>query len=121
VHAPLPAEQQHSDGESLTDGGNARTIRPMNRETLQSILRAADGITEKAGVFRVPGEHRVTFYLGSDGHSMVVNEVQEIKLGESFVTLATAEVGNVYTEPGAVYAVAIKPPKPNAPKKAGFA
>jgi hypothetical protein len=93
----------------------------MTRETLQTILRATEGLTEKAGVFRVPSEHRVTFYLGTDGRGMVVNEVEEIRLADSFVSLTAPEPGQVYSDYTAVYAVSIKPPKPNAPKRAGFA
>ncbi len=93
----------------------------MTRETLQAILRAAQGLSEKAGVFQVPSEHRVTFYLGNDGRSIVINEVQEIKLNDTFVSISAPEPGQVHAEYAAVYAVSIKPPKPNAPQKAGFA
>ncbi len=93
----------------------------MTRETLQSILRGAEGLTEKAGAFRVPSEHRVTFYLGNDGRGIVVNEIEEIKLSDEFVVLTAPEPGQVFTAYASVYAVSIKPPKPNAPKKAGFA
>ena len=93
----------------------------MTRETLQSILRGAEGLTEKAGVFRVPSEHRVTFYLGNDGRGIVVNEVEEIKLDDEFLKLTAPEPGQVFTPYAGVYAISVKPPKPNAPKKAGFA
>ncbi|MFT3921886.1 MAG: hypothetical protein QM778_05070 [Myxococcales bacterium] len=93
----------------------------MTRETLQSILRAAEGLTDKAGAFRVPSEHRVTFYLGNEGRGIVVNEVEEIKLADDYLQLTAPEPGQVFTPYAAVYAVSIKPPKPNAPKKAGFA
>jgi hypothetical protein len=93
----------------------------MTRETLQAILRSAKGIAEKNGVFRVPTDHRVAVYLGTEGNGMVVNQVEEIKLEDAFVTLSTAEIGQVYAEYGTVYAVSVKPPKPNAPSKAGFA
>jgi len=88
---------------------------------LQSILRAAEGLTEKAGAFRVPSEHRVTFYLGNEGGGIVVNEVEEIKLSDEYLQLTAPEPGQVFTPYTSVYAVSIKPPKPNAPKKAGFA
>jgi hypothetical protein len=52
---------------------------------------------------------------------MVVNEVEEIKLSDDFLVLTAPEPGQVFTPYTAVYAVSIKPPKPNAPKKAGFA
>jgi hypothetical protein len=121
MDAAGPKPQTSRDGESLTSRGKARTIRPMTRETLQSILRAADGINEKSGVFRVASEHRVTFYLGTEGRGIVVNEVEEIRLADGFVTLSSQEVGSVYADYAGVYALAIKPPKPNAPHKAGFA
>lgn len=93
----------------------------MTRETLQTILLGAEGLSEKARVFRVPSEHRITFYLGTDGRGMVVNEVQEIKLSDTFVSLTAPEPGQVYSEYASIYAVSIKPPKANAPQKAGFA
>lgn len=93
----------------------------MTRETLQTILLGAEGLTEKSGVFRVPAEHRITFYLGTDGRGMVVNEVQEIKLSDNFITLTAPDPGQVHAEYATVYAVSIKPPKANAQQKAGFA
>jgi hypothetical protein len=93
----------------------------MTLETLQAILRSADGVTEKNGVFRIAADHRVTFYLGNEGHNMTVNEVEEIKLDKGFAALLGREAGFVYAEYAAVYALSIKPPKPNSPKKAGFA
>ena len=51
----------------------------------------------------------------------MVNDVEEIKLSDEFVVLSAPEPGQVFTTYAAVYAVSIKPPKPNAPKKAGFA
>lgn len=92
----------------------------MQRDVLQSILKGQSGLAEKSGVFRVPTEHRVTFYLGTDGRGLVVNEVDAIRLLETHVALATRESGEVYCEYEMVHALSIKAPKENAPKRAGF-
>jgi hypothetical protein len=93
----------------------------MNRDVLQAILRASDGIAEKSGTYRVQTEHRVTFYLGSEGRGMTVNEIEEVRLADAFVTLVTRETGNVFADYGAIFALAIKPMKSNTPPRAGFA
>jgi hypothetical protein len=93
----------------------------MTRDVLQAILRSADGIAEKNGGHRVQPEHRVTFYLGTEGRGMTVSEIEEIKLSDAFVMLVTRETGSVYADYGAVFAISIKAPKSNAPPRAGFA
>jgi hypothetical protein len=93
----------------------------MNRDVLQAILRAEGISSDKGGVYRVQAEQRVTFYLGNEGRGMTVNEVEEIRLGDLFLTLVTRETGNVHTGYEAVFAVSAKPLKNNAPPRAGFA
>ena len=93
----------------------------MTRDTLQIVLRAAVGLQEKAGTFRAPAELRVTFYLGSDGRGMVVSQIEEIRLEEGYILLKTKEIGQIFADYPALYAVSLQPPKENAPKKAGFA
>jgi hypothetical protein len=93
----------------------------MQRDVLQAILRASDGTSEKSGTYRVQPEHRVTFYLGTEGRGMTVNEVEEVRLADAFVALVTRETGSVYADYEAVFAVAIKPMKNNTPPRAGFA
>ena len=93
----------------------------MTRDVLQAILRSAEATAEKAGSYRVLPEHRVTFYLGTEGRGMTVNEVEEIRLADSFLTLVTSETGSVHADYPAVFAVSIKPLKSNTPPRAGFA
>lgn len=94
----------------------------MKRDVLQAILRSSEGTSEKGGTYRVQAEHRVTFYLGAEGRGgMTVNEVEEIRLFDSFLALVTRETGSVFAEFDAIFAVAIKPMKNNAPPRAGFA
>lgn len=93
----------------------------MQRDVLQAILRASDGTSEKSGIYRVQPECRVTFYLGDEGRGMTVNEVEEIRLADTFLTLVTRETGSVYADYVSVFALAIKPMKNNAPPRAGFA
>lgn len=119
VHTGGQRKKEH--GERLTHATNARTIRPMTRDVLQTILRASDGIAEKAGAYRVQAEHRVTFYLGSEGRGMTVNEIDEIRLADGYLTLLTRENGTVHTDYPAVFAFSVKPLKNNAPPRAGFA
>lgn len=52
---------------------------------------------------------------------MTVNEVEEIRLADTFLTLVTRETGSVYADYVSVFALAIKPMKNNAPPRAGFA
>ena len=93
----------------------------MTRDVLQAILRASEGTSEKGANYRVQPEARVTFYLGSEGRGMTVNEVEEVRLAEAFVTLLTRETGNLFVDYGAIFAVAVKPTKTNTPPRAGFA
>lgn len=93
----------------------------MNRDVLQAILRAESVSSEKGGIYRTQPEQRVTFYLGTEGRGMIVNEVEEIRLSDQFLTLVTRETGNVYTDYSAVFALSVKPLKANTPPRAGFA
>lgn len=93
----------------------------MTRDVLQAILRASEGTSEKSGTYRVQPETRVTFYLGTEGRGMTVNEVEEIRLADAFVSLLTRESGSVYVDYVAIFAVAVKATKTNAPPRAGFA
>jgi len=114
-------ENEKKIAKRLTRSAKARTIGPMNRDVLQAILRA-DGVTpDKGGIYRVSAEQRVTFYLGSEGRGMTVNEVEEIRLSDNFLTLVTRETGSVHTDYNAVFALAVKPLKSNTPPRAGFA
>jgi hypothetical protein len=107
--------------ESLTESNKVATIRAMTRDVLQAILRAAPGLAEKAGSYRVANEHRATFYLGNDGRGMVVNEVEAVKLSDSHVQITSKELGEVLCSYDSVAAIAIKPPKESGPSKTGFA
>jgi len=91
----------------------------MNRETLQSVLRAAGAQQEKNGPFRAASEQRLTFYIG-DGR-LAIAQVEEVRLEESFVVLHAKELGQLFADYASVYAVSSQPPKESAPKKAGFA
>jgi hypothetical protein len=52
---------------------------------------------------------------------MTVNEIDEIKLSDAFITLVTRETGSVYADYAAVFAISIKATKSNTPPRAGFA
>jgi hypothetical protein len=93
----------------------------MTRDVLQAILRSSEGIADKAGTYSVRPENRVTFYLGTEGRGMTVNEVEEIRLADSFFTIVTSETGSVHADYAAVFAISIKPLKSNTPPRAGFA
>lgn len=93
----------------------------MTRDTLHTVLRAAGGLQEKSGTFRASPEQRVTFYLGGDGRGLVVSQIEEIRLEESYFVIKTKEIGQIFADYPALYAVSTQPPKENAPKKAGFA
>jgi hypothetical protein len=113
--------QEKKRGKRLTRSTKPRTIAPMNRDVLQAILRAEGVSPDKGGVYRVQAEQRVTFYLGSEGRGMTVNEVEEVRLADLYLTLVTRETGSVHTDYNAVFALSIKPLKSNTPPRAGFA
>jgi hypothetical protein len=93
----------------------------MTREVLLSILRDAPAFSEKAGAFNVQAEHRVTFYLGTDGRGIVVHDVTALTAGDGHIEISAPEPGTIYAAYDYVHALAIKPPKDNPLKKAGFA
>jgi hypothetical protein len=120
----MRASEQSSEkktGERLTCSTKPRTIAAMNRDVLQAILRAEGVSPDKGGVYRVQAEQRVTFYLGTEGRGMTVNEVEEVRLTDLFITLVTRETGNVHVDYSAVFALSVKPLKSNTPPRAGFA
>lgn len=93
----------------------------MNRDTLQNVLRAAGAVADKSGVFRAPAEQRLTFYIG-DTRGLVVSAIEEVRFEDAFVVLKAKELGQLFAEYTAIYAVSTQAPKDgNAPKKAGFA
>ncbi|HEX5659889.1 MAG TPA: hypothetical protein VFX59_21990 [Polyangiales bacterium] len=93
----------------------------MTRDTLQTILRAAGNLQEKANSFKANAEQRLTFYIGDDGRGLAVSSVEEARLEDAFVLLKTKESATVFADYAAIFAVSVQPPKENAPKKAGFA
>jgi len=93
----------------------------MTRDVLQTILRSAPGIQADKGVFTAAPEHKLSFYLGTEGRGITVNDVAQVRLEETFVTLTTRENEVVYAEYGGVFALSSRAPKENAPSKAGFA
>jgi hypothetical protein len=93
----------------------------MTRDVLQAILRGAQGLSDKAGVFRAEPDTRVTFYLGQDGRGITANEIETVKLLDLYVSLSSRELGEVACPYDSVFAVAVKPPKESGPKKTGFA
>ncbi len=114
-------QQNEQARERLTRSTKPRTIAPMTRDVLQAILRAEGLSSDKGGTYRVHAEQRITFYLGNEGRGMTVNEVEEIRLSDLFLTLVTRETGSVHTDYAGVFALAVKPLKDNAPPRAGFA
>jgi hypothetical protein len=113
--------QQEQAGERLTRSAKPQTIASMTRDVLQAILRAEGISSDKGGTYHAQAEQRITFYLGSEGRGMTVNDVEEVRLTDLFLTLVTRETGNVHTDYAAVFALAVKPLKSNAPPRAGFA
>jgi hypothetical protein len=114
-------DQEQQTQESLTRTARAATIARMTREVLLSILRDSPAFSEKAGAFKVQAEHRVTFYLGTDGRGIVVHDVTGLTARDGHVEIAAPEPGTIYAAYDYVHALAVKPPKDSALKKAGFA
>ena len=96
----------------------------MNRSTLENILDRASGITraKNGSEFDVEEGHRVTFYLGRPGQAMELPDLQRAKLHDDFVELTGNESETVtFVDYEAIHAVAAKPPKGDAKRRAGFA
>ena len=96
----------------------------MNRSTLENILDRASGVTraKNASEFEVGEGHRVTFYLGRPGQAMEISDLQRAKLHDDFVELTGNESETVtFVDYEAIHAVAAKPPKGDAKRRAGFA
>ncbi|MCA9578762.1 MAG: hypothetical protein R3B40_01705 [Polyangiales bacterium] len=97
----------------------------MNRSTLENILDRASGVTratKNGSEFEVEEGHRVTFYLGRPGQAMEISDVQRCQLHDDFVELASGESETVtFVEYDAIHALAAKPPKGDAKRRAGFA
>ena len=100
----------------------------MNRTTLERILDHAEGISRENGgskdasEFGIQEGHRVTFYLGRPGQAMEISDVSQCVLHEDFVEVSERESDNTsYIEYDAIHAVAAKPPKGEARRRAGFA
>ncbi|MCA9536915.1 MAG: hypothetical protein KC593_24700 [Myxococcales bacterium] len=97
----------------------------MNRSTLENILDRASGVTRGAkngSVFEVEEGHRVTFYLGRPGQAMEISDLQRCTLHDDYVELASGESETItFVEYEAIHALAAKPPKGDAKRRAGFA
>jgi hypothetical protein len=116
-----PAERRPGRArKSLTPTGKVATIRPMTREVLQAILRGAPGLTEKAGTFKVESDHRASLYLGGEGRGIVANEVEAVKLFDTYVCASSRELGELFCGYESVQAFGVKPPAGSGPKKTGF-
>jgi hypothetical protein len=94
----------------------------MNRSTLESILDRVGGVKKKGSEFEVEEGHRVTFYLGRPGQAMEISDLQRCVLHDEYVELASGESETTtYAEYDAIHALAAKPPKGDARRRAGFA
>lgn len=114
----------------MTRAVRARTMRPMDRSTLEHILNAADGIstdgsTSKDGGtgYIVEETHRVTFYIGEGGQAtaaMAIAEVASCALYETYATITARAGATTYVPAGSVLAISVKPPKGDDRRRAGF-
>jgi hypothetical protein len=94
----------------------------MKREVLSEILVAAKGVDTKSGSFEVGEGHHVTFYVGQPGQAMVIGDVAGGKLADGFVELMTRETKTTtYLDYEAIHGVAVRPPKEEEKRRAGFA
>jgi hypothetical protein len=95
----------------------------MTRDTLRRILGRAPGVSTTKGRHDIGKEHHLTFYLGEPGRAMVVGEIAYVVLDEEdFVEAGTHETGTtVYIPYDVIHAVAMRPPKEEADRRAGFA
>ncbi len=94
----------------------------MTRDVLRKILARAPGVEAKKDHYEIGKEHHLSFYLGEPGRAMVVGEIERIAIDDDdVVEVATRETGTtVYIPYDVIQAVAIKPPKEEEQRRAGF-
>jgi hypothetical protein len=84
---------------------------PMQRETLQVILRRADGLAQDGDRFRVKEDRQVTIYLGQPGRAVAIEHVVSIVLADTHIEVEARERGTFYASYDTAHALLDAPRK----------
>ncbi|MEM7449709.1 MAG: hypothetical protein AAF355_15850 [Myxococcota bacterium] len=94
----------------------------MDRATLLKMLEVTPGLTLSKEAIHVAEKHRLSFYLGQPGQAMVISDVLQATLYDSFLSLVRREDGAVLSVLyEAIHGLAVRPPKPKEERRPGFA
>lgn len=94
----------------------------MTRDVLRKILSRAPGAEKTKDSFAISKEHHLTFYLGEPGRAMVVSDIEQVVLDDDDFLEASAreEASTIYIPYDVIQAVALRPPKKESDRRAGF-
>ncbi|MEM9189207.1 MAG: hypothetical protein AAGF12_08530 [Myxococcota bacterium] len=93
----------------------------MTRDIVRQILTEADGVSGKGDQFSAAEGHRLQFYLGQPGQAMVLRQVTECTLADSFAALKTKEpTGELFIDYEAVHAIGTQQEKEPEARRTGF-
>lgn len=83
----------------------------MQRETLQTILRRAQGVQQDGDRFRVKEDHQVSLYLGQPGRAVAIEHVLSIVLADTHIEIEARDRGTFYATYEAAHALLDSPRK----------
>ena len=83
----------------------------MLRETLQTILRRAQGLQQDGERFRVKEDHELTIYFGQPGRAVAIDHVLAIVLADAHVEVEARDRGTFFADYGIVHALLDAPRK----------
>ena len=84
---------------------------PMQRETLQVILRRTDGVQQDGDRFRVKEERQLAVYLGQPGRAVAIEHVLSILLADAHIEIEARDRGTFYVTYDVVHALLDAPRK----------
>ena len=92
----------------------------MTRETLESILEKAPGVSRKDGTFGIAAEHRAALYLVAQGHTSLVQDVVSIRIDGDIVQIDTRDHTLHYLPLALIQGFSIRPPRETSSGRTGF-
>ena len=83
----------------------------MQRETLQVILRRAEGVKQDGDRFRVKEDRQLTVYLGQPGRAAAIEHVLSIVLADEHIEIEARDRGTFYASYDSAHALLDSPRK----------
>lgn len=81
------------------------TITAMQRETLQTILRRAEGVQQDGDRYRVEEDHELTVYFGQPGRAVAIDHVLSIVLADTHLEVEARDRGTFYASYDVIHAL----------------